>query len=416
MGSSMKFTDRQIKNLKQDCTRYEVWEGNGLGIRVSPKGTKTWIFLYRFEGKARRMTLGRYPIVTVGEAHKKHGKALEDLENSIDPGAVEVEVKQMDRKAPTVKAVADEYMEKWAKARKKSWKEDQRILDKDVLPHWERKKAKDITRRDVILLLDGIVARGAPVQANRTLAVIRRMYNFAVNCDLTPTSPCVAVETPSKERQRDRVLTQAEVKTLWVALDMVGKEARIQMSKGTALALKLQLVTAQRKGEIISAEWSEIDLASRWWTIPPEKAKNGITHRVYLSSLATKILEEIKSDHAKSKTRSKWLFPSPIGDKHITGPAVNHAVRRNSNELGVEYFTPHDLRRTAVSHMTSMGISRLVVSKILNHVESGITAVYDRHSYDNEKKLALDIWSQKLEELTGGVKAVNVINMVDYQP
>lgn len=112
---------------------------------------------------------------------------------------------------------------------------------------------------------------------------------------------------------------------------------------------------------------------------------------------------------------SARLFPSPSNlKKHMVATAVDHALRKNvvTKIIPIEDVTPHDLRRTAASHMTSIGVSRLVVSKILNHAESGVTAVYDRHSYDSEKRTALDAWSLKLEEILNGKKQTNVVPMV----
>jgi integrase len=383
-----KFTDRAIKNLKPRADRYELWEGNGFGIRVTPNGTKSWVFVYHHAGRSRRMTLGTYPSMTVAQAHLAHGKALAELEQGTDPGAVIVRQRRVDRAAPTVGDLANEYLERWAKPRKRSWKEDERILDKDVLPLWRWSKAKDITRGDVIALLDRIVDRGAPIAANRTLAVVRRMFNFALSRDLVPANPCAQVKPPGKENQRDRVLTPDEVRGFWNGLE------RAAMSPASRIVLKLMLVTAQRKGEIISARWEDIDMATGWWTIPAEHAKNGLPHRVPLARQAISLLNEARS-LAKD---SPWVFPSPK-HAHMGETAPDHAVRRGVDDLGIANFTPHDLRRTAASYMTSIGISRLVVSKLLNHVEQGVTAIYDRHSYDADKRKAILRWERHLKEI-----------------
>ena len=170
------------------------------------------------------------------------------------------------------------------------------------------------------------------------------------------------------------------------------------MSEATKLVLKLQLVTAQRKGEILGAEWSEIHLETLWWTIPESKAKNGITQRVPLSEFAVELLMYIK----RLSSNSQWLFPSENGKSHMRGQSIDRAVRRSDSvfeKAKIKHFSPHDLRRTAATHMTEMGISRLVVSKILNHADSHITAIYDRHSYDSEKRNALEAWGKKLKQL-----------------
>jgi Arm DNA-binding domain/Phage integrase central domain len=193
-----KFTDRAIRNLKPKGARHELWEGNGFGIRVTPNGSKSWVFVYHHAGRSRRMTLGTYPAMTVAHAHLAHGQALTDLDQGIDPGAAIVRQRRVDRAAPTLGDLATEYLERWAKPRKRSWKEDERILERDVLPLWRWNKGKEITRSDVIALLDRIVDRGSPIAANRTLAVVRRMFNFALSRDLVPANPCAQVKPPGE--------------------------------------------------------------------------------------------------------------------------------------------------------------------------------------------------------------------------
>lgn len=386
-----KLSDAQVRNLKPQASRYTVWEDgrNGFGVRVTPNGTKTFVYKYRFQGKVQWLTIGTYPAMTLAQAHKGHAEAREMLQRGQNPGDKAVAERQEARKAPTVATLANEYLERWAKPRKRSWGEDKRILEKDIIPAWGTLKAREITKRDVIRLLDEIKDRGAPIMANRTLAVIRKMFNFAVSRDIVPISPCQGIGAPSQENRRDRVLSPDEIKDFWHVLEAA------PMAEGIKLALKLQLVTGQRKGEIVSADWSEIDLTENVWTIPKEKSKNGLPHRVPLSPLALELLGQAQ-DLAGD---SPWLFPSPRTGRRMTPEAIDHALRRVClKHLGF-VFVPHDLRRTAASHMTGMGISRLVVSKILNHVEQGITAVYDRHSYDREKREALEAWSRKLTSI-----------------
>jgi integrase len=350
-----KLTDRQVRSLKAKPQRYEVWEGNGLGIRVTPRGHKSWVYLYRYRGRARRLTLGSYPAMTVAEAHKAHGAAMAELGQGRDPGESHVKGRQEARRAPTVDGLISEYIEKWAKPRKRSWRKDEQRLKRHVSPLWGRCKAAEITRRDVLNLLDEIVDRGTPVEANRTLAVISKMYNFAIARDIVGASPCVAVGRPGVETRRDRVLDLYELKAFWMGLD------KANMAGGTRLALKLVLLTAQRPGEAVNAAWEEIDLDDRWWTIPATKAKNGLSHRVPLSAPALKVLHRAKT----ISVDSPWVFPSPRKDKPMTESAMGSAVRGNlkpalggeRSTLPISHFTPHDLRRTAASHMTGMGIA-----------------------------------------------------------
>jgi len=413
----MNWTDREIKAEKpregQTKSR-DIREksGNGFGMTIFSSGEKSFIYIYHFQGRRRRMTLGKYPQCSLADARKLHREALKVLESGKDPALEKRKERITARDASTVNGLIDEYMEKWAIPNKRSCEADERCLNKDVRPYWGKLKAADITRRDVVLLLDRIKDRGSPIAANRTFSCIRRMFNFGVERDLLTATPCVAVKAVAPENRRDRVLTENELKILWLALEQDTNQDNplhvIHMSEQTKLVLKLQLVLAQRKGEVIGAEWSDIDLNSSWWTIPSAKAKNNNAHRVPLPHLAMVLLTEIKNLSGKSR----FLFPAKHKDTHITGSSIDHAVRRSMFD-DVEAWTPHDLRRSASSLMTSIGIPRLVVSKILNHSESGsVTAIYDRHSYDNEKRHALESWAQKLKDIVYGEEVEsNVIKL-----
>jgi integrase len=243
-------------------------------------------------------------------------------------------------------------------------------------------------------VIKAITKRGAPIVANRTHEVVRKMFNYAIDEEMIAANPAARIQR-NAENSRERVLINDEIRALWTALD--GEGAAI------AAVLRLLLVTAQREGEVSTMRWADIDFEGRWWTIPAERAKNGLAHRVYLSDQALEILEPLRRK-PKDKT---WVFPRRVGE----GPATRNLIAkpllniRKAAKLGD--IRPHDLRRTAASLMTGMGISRLTVSKILNHVEGGITAVYDRHSYDPEKKLALEAWGQRLDAILAGKQAAD---------
>ncbi|AIY39908.1 Integrase [Collimonas arenae] len=397
-----RLNDTTVKSLRANPgqDRKDVWfDEKGLGMRVSKTGRKSWVFVYHFSGRARRITFGTYPTIGVAEIRSLHATALQNLERNIDPGdPIQLQRAEI-RSAPTIDDLAKEYLLRHA-ARKKSGKEDERMLNHDVLPFWRTLKAADISRRDVNALLDRIIERGAPIAANRVLALIRKMFNFGIQRSIITENPCANVVQPALSIQRDRILSLDEIRTFWLNIEGAA------MSAPVISALKLELVTAQRKGEIVSAEWSEVDFETRIWTIPASKAKNGIAHRVYLTDLALELLAKLKALSGNSRY---WL-PSRIGDKPLTVRSISHALRINLESIGISNVTPHDLRRTAASMISSMGTPRLVVSKILNHVDSSVTAVYDRHGYDQEKKIALTSWANKLLEIC------NLIPRVSYEP
>ena len=183
-SKSTMFTDTMIRKLKPEDKKYTRSEGNGFSLRVWPSGLKTWLYVFAFGEKRREMNLGSYPEVTLEAARGKFEDARRKLKNGIDPMAeMENEAEEL-RTAPSVAMLADEYIEKWARPNKKSWMGDKRLLDVEVVPKWGKRKAKDVRRREVVLLLEGIAKR-APVMANRTRALLSKLFNFALGARRT---------------------------------------------------------------------------------------------------------------------------------------------------------------------------------------------------------------------------------------
>jgi len=216
-------------------------------------------------------------------------------------------------------------------------------------------------------------------------------------------SPCTRIPTPAPaaKKARDRVLDESEIKHFWDALDSS------KMSSLNKMALRFLLVTGQRRGETVMAEWKEFDIKKAWWDIPSHKTKNGMNHRVPLNAMALEILKEIKTNNSDS---SDFLFPSHITGKSIDPRATTRALKKVQESIGLDPFTPHDLRRTVATMMTGLGIQRLTVSKLLNHSEGGITRIYDKYTYEDEKRAASKAWERKLKGILYGEKA-KVINM-----
>lgn len=404
-GAGKKLTDFQLRNLKAGPKRYIEWEPHGLGVRVTPKGAKSFVFVYRFGGKLRMMTLHNeagkttYPAMTLAEAHEAHRDAQDKLNKGIDPGAKAITEREEEREAPTVAKLADmfrkDYLEDPSRElSSKTIREYSRILKKDVIPAWGDRKVRDITRSDVKALLQPIRKRG-PYMHNRTLAAISKLFSYATyNLEIMSSSPCIKIER-APERPRERYLTPEEIKAFWNYLDGA------KMSEGIKLALKLQLVTGQRKCEIVGAEWHEVNLTERIWTIPREKAKNKQTHRVALSDFAIQLLQEAQ---VLAGDDTRWVFPSNVKeDKHIHPESINHALRRQEQVL--VKFGPHDLRRTASTLMAGelVGVEENIISKVLNHKKKGVTSIhYNLYSYDREKRQALESWEKALREILEG--------------
>ena len=306
-------------------------------------------------------------------------------------------------------------------------------MNYDVIPAWGRRKAADIVKRDVVLLLEKIVDRGSPIMANNTFAVIRKMFNWAVEKDILPNTPCTGVKPPAPKVSRERALSETEVRTFWDNLDSCAMSGEIRG------ALKLILVTAQRPGEVIGMHTDELD--GEWWTIPAERAKNGKAHRVPLSPLAleiviksigqVKLLREVPAD----EEYSGFVFPTPSQKKvqaiapqalivavcrALASPVLNDKGKplfdadgkpATVNKLGIEHATPHDLRRTAATFMGSMGFMDEIIDAVLNHAKKGVIKTYNRHGYDKEKQQALEAWGRKLASIITGKEGAKVIPM-----
>jgi integrase len=354
--------------------------------------------LYRHAGRLRRLSIGTYPPWTLADAREAALKALRDASKGKDPAAE----KKRERAAETFGELAEAYIERWAKPRKKSWREDERIIKANLLPRFKHTRAKDVTRAEVRLMLEEIAENG-PIMANRVLACLRKVYNWAISQDLVGANPCTALSRPAPEQRRDRVLTEKEIKRVWKAMDAEPVEL------GGLFALRL--ITAQRGAEVSTMRWGDVD--GQWWTIPAERSKNKLPHRVWLSAPAVGILERIRAVRSESKNprrrESPYVFQNRLRPEEPIHE-LQKVFQRIRKASGVD-FTAHDLRRTAASLMTGMGISRLVVGKILNHAEPGVTAVYDRHAYDSEKQAALKRWADRLEEIITGKQAGKVVSI-----
>ena len=379
---AVNLTARTVANMKAAKVIYvnDALIG-GLALRVSPQGQKTWSVRYRIGRRLRRLTIGGYPVLSLADARQRAKDALKMASDGVDP----VLAKQERRDADTFGDFAKTYISEHAKPRKKSWKVDQMRLDIDVLPAWKHRPMKEITRRDVRELLDTIAARPAPIVANRVRSLLHKLFNVVIQLDVVELNPVTATRKPGVEQQRDRVLTHDEIRTFWTACEALPLEMRA--------AWKLRLLTAQRGGEVFGMRWQDMDLEGGWWTIPSSGSKNKLPHRVPLSTLALEIVTAVRAHRNEQLQAQKNPKPSVFVLRTARGKRQQAEAAAT---FKVDDFRGHDLRRTAASLMAGSGVSRLVISKILNHVERGVTAVYDRHSYDVEKRIALDAWARTL--------------------
>jgi integrase len=378
-----------------------------LALRVTDKGRKSWSLFYRFNGRLRRFTIGAYPTIKPGQARREAITALERVRQGIDPG----EEKRSRRGAlspevETFGALALDYLERHVKTNSAAvtYKEAKRDLECNVLPKWRSRTIASISRRDVIDLIDGIVARGVGIQANRTLARLRALFNWAVEKDRISASPADRMKLPTKERARDRALTDDEIRWFWQACCEVGWPF--------GPLFKLLLLTAQRRDEVGGIRWSEVDLDKRIWTLPRQRAKSDRGHEVQLSDAAVDVLRSLP--RIASAGNEQGLVFTTTGRTAVSGfgnvkkrlDVMMAQVRRRSLGLSEHSKIPdwrlHDLRRTAATGLARLNIPPHVVDKILNHSGGairGVAAVYNRHAYLEERRAALDAWGRYVDNL-----------------
>jgi len=401
----MSLTDLQVHKMKPKAYRFEVLDSKGLYIRITPKGHKSWVFRYNFEGKARRMTLGSYGSMSLAYARESHALAMQDIEKGIDPGKKAQEAKKNLKESPTIQDIINELWNHELQ-NKRSGSETYRLLKKDVCPVWGKRKATDIKRRDIVLLLDGIVDRGAPITRNRVHSALTRLFNFTAERGVIDDSPCTRIRK-IPEKGRSRVLTDEEIKLLWEALDLERKD--IDIYRVSKLALKMILLTGQRPGEVCGMTWAEID--NEFWNIPAERMKNGTPHRVPLNQMACDVIEQARIYSGKCD----FVFESSYKPGRAIGAhSLSRAIIRHWSEFGFqEAFVPHDLRRTFRTRLAELSVSDIVAERVLGHKLQGVLGIYNRHSYDVEKRQALALWERRLGEILGLTEPIS--NVIPFE-
>lgn len=364
----------------------------GLSLRVSPNGTKTWNVVYTREsdGTKQRVKLGRFPAMPLEKARMAALKMVMAVAEGEDPS----EQKRARKAAMTVEALGQLYIEKYAKRNKKTWAEDERLLKREVYPEIGRMKAVAVKRRDLLDIIEAKAESGHVAQSTQILAVVRKMFNWAVDSDYLEASPATGIKPRGKAVKRDRVLSEDEVRTIWNALP------ETNLAEQTRDIIRLLFLTGQRSGEVCGMARGEIDLDRATWTIPAKRTKNGLTHVVPLAGPALATVERAL-DRAKDEADSP-LF-TRVGEP-IESNAIAKAVRLKLQVVNT-HWTPHDIRRTVATGMAGLGIAPHIVEAVLNHVsgfKAGVAGVYNRNTYEPEKRRALDMWAEHLDAIIAG--------------
>ncbi len=378
-----RLTETGVAKIKPPETgRLDVADAimTGLVLRVMASGVKSWCFVYRFGGKQRRMTIGRYPDIDLAHARRIVKRYKEDLAMGLDPYTLREEkiIAQLEQgeTGATVEDIYHEFLEKHAKKNRR-WKETQHVFTAYILPAMGDKVASTIKRKDVIDLLDERKISKGPSSANKTLVALRKMYNWAIERGELEVNPCSNIRKPVVIPERERVLNRQEIKAFWRACNQLGYPY--------GPLCQLLLLTGQRRSEIATLKKEYIHFDEKLLRIPAENVKAKRGQDVPLSDLAISILKSLP------QFKGPYVFTTCFGKKPVDG--FGKAKTKFKGLFDAPEWRYHDLRRTCGTGLAELGVALHTISRVLNHAEGGVTKIYARYSYLNEKRDALNLWS-----------------------
>ena len=387
-----KLTKTFVEGIPTADQDVVVWDDAlpGFGVRVKPSGIRSYIVQYRSRssGASKRLTIGQHgPLLTFDQAKRQARTILADAMRGQDP----VEERRSARKAPTMAELASDYLERHAipKKRPKSVRDDRAMLDNIVLPRLRSKKVEAVSRRDVETIHVGLKDR--PYQANRTLALLSKMFSLAVEWGWRPDNPVKGMERYQEEK-RDRWLSNDELRRLCDMLDR-------HPNQRAANVVRLQLLTGARLGEVLPARKDAIDFERGVWTKPSHLTKQRRTEHVPLSGQALALLSAI---FEVSDPESPYLFPGNVPGQPLKGIKTFWASALR--EAGIEDYRRHDNRHTYASHLVSSGLSLELVGRLLGHTTATTTKRY-AHLADDPLRAATERFGAKIAALRTGVIA-----------
>ena len=357
----------------------------GLALRIGYGGTKTWIFFYRLHsGKLRRLTLGRFPAMQLSDARE----AWRDARKSVGMG--QNPARKKTTHADSLEAVADEWLMR-DQIHNRSYAEVKRVLDREVKPVWEGRLIATIGRRDALELIDGIADRGAVTLARRVHAHLHRLFKWSVGRGIIEANVMADLPKPGKVVSRDRVLSDAELVLIWRAA------ANLEWPFGWIT--QLLILTGARKSEISGLRWPEID--GDTIRLEGVRTKNNEPRSIPLSRTALAIIDGLPRLAGSEFVFTTNRKTSVSGFSKAKGLVDAGAAKLNRGHPLAQWHL-HDLRRTAATGLQKLGVGLQVVETILGHVSgsrAGIVGVYQRHKFDDEKRVALETWARHIEAL-----------------
>jgi integrase len=428
----VKLTDATIRTaVAEPGKRLELRDDAepGLILRVTDGGIRSWSVRYRnAAGEQRRKSLGRFPAIGLARARQLAREAKGETATGTDVVALERARKAEERRqrlhtfsglAPVYFAACRDGLHrggtKSKPKRETTIHEEERIFKTLVEPELGKTSIGKLSRIELQAFVSR-VAKVAPSNGRHVRNVVRQLLSYAVHQDIIQANIALGVSAPVAG-SRERVLDEDELRALWHAWERPGEVEGLKVPHGMGVALRLAAVTLARRSEIMGARWAEFDLKSRVWTIPAERMKGKRAHVIPLNAIAMDILDEAKATIAGRE----YVFQAPRleDDAAMDSRRLSAAMRATVAALGMKDATPHDLRRSGATYMTSerCGIPRFIVSQCLAHASdagggAAVTGVYDRNDYLPEKRRALDAWGALFREITTGeTRPSNVITL-----
>jgi integrase len=401
--------DALIRHPPTNRTDFPDGQVPGLMLRVTPKGTMTWSMQYRVSGhggissrglklkgdQRHRITLGRYPDISISEARKVGANYTAMAERGEDPRGPLEEASAAQEN--TIEMLCDDFLDKYVHSRNlRSAVKFENAIKSHIVPSWGNRSAASITRRDAIALLEKVQKKrkredgryhGGPEAARSTKQILHRMFVWGCAQGRLEANPLSSIDDPTQIKSRDRVLTMEELRAVWRAADGIGYPF--------GPMYRILILTACRRNEVASAVWPWLDIDQKWMEIPAHAYKSQRPHVVPLIEPALDIVQSLPLWN-----EGEYLFSGSMGASPVSGfsRAKTRFDKAIASELGhpLENWRPHDFRRSAATHLRRLGVERHVVKRLLGHSDNDVTAIYDRYDMIKERRQAMTVWAEEL--------------------
>lgn len=391
----MPLTDIRIRQTKPAVRPQKLADGNGLYLEVRPNGSKLWRYRYRIEGRFNLYAIGAYPALSLADARAEHLRARDLVKRGVHPAHERARTRSeaTSRNADTFKVIAEE----WISEKQKTWtpyyeKQVRSYFDRDVYPRIGRRPMQSITSDDVLKILRAIADRGANAAAILVRQLISQVFTYAVRT-LRATSDPAHVLRGAIIRPP---VQHADAKGREDIAEFVGRLRAYGGARTTVIAMWLLLLLFVRTGELRRAPWSEFDIGRALWTIPAGRMKKRRVHLVPLPKQAVALLREL---HGITGAGTH-LFPNMRRPKEavISATTINRALEHMGYESG--FFTGHDFRATASTHLHEMGYRDEVVEMQLAHAKKDkVGAAYNHAQYLPERVEMMQRWADWLDDI-----------------